>query len=1082
MFLPQNLIVLKKQCYPFYVLGYNMKRLNFLFFLLLFFTPLILNGQELQITGKVISAEDSLSLPGVAVYIKGTQTGVITDIDGIYTISAPYDTSILVFSFVGMQTKEVQIVGRKKIDVVLSPQTFQLNEIVVTALGIKRESKALGYSATSVASDEITESRDRSILNSLQGKVAGVDISTSSGAPGSSTRILFRGISSLSGSNQPLFVVDGVPLNNGFTGSTSINGGTDFGNGVNDINPEDIESITFLKGSGGAALYGSRAANGVVVITTKKGQAGTSAKPKIEIASSVMFEEPLRLIQYQNEFGQGIYGDAVSYENTSWGPIFDNKLRYWGNEVDNSLRVKAYSGLPTNVKEFFDTGKSFNNSISISNGNEYATYYFSYANITSDGIFPTNADSYDRNTISLHATTKISDRFSASTSINYVKKNNKSVPTGQGNQSVYNQVMQTPRDISLLELADIDSKWNNIDNFYSQYTVNPYFILKKNGNNNNADRLYGDLEFNYKFTNFLTATYRIGADVANDQLKQWRAKIDPKGPNEFTSIYEPGLDGESSSYVMQLNSDFILNFNKKIRSFTLNAIVGHNLNQRNSKSIYAQVNNLTIDGFYQISNSSESPSAGESFAKRRLIGLYGSLDLSYKSVLFISGTARNDWSSTLPLGNNSFFYPSVNTSFVFTELLPQLSKIIPFGKIRASWTQVGNDAPPYLIYNVFTAAGHSDGYGYLSYPLTGINSFEVSNLIGNENLKPEITSEIEVGSDLRFFDNRIGIDFSYYDKTTTDLIWPAPLANSSGYSSKTINLGKLTNRGIEALLNLTPVRSKNFTWDLSFNFSKNKNKLVELTEGLDRIVFNGIAVDGGEQIYFVGKPGRPVGIFEGRTVLRDDQGRIVVDNTGLPKAADDLVEYGDREYKYIGGILNRFSYRGLSLSASLDIKQGGIMYSKTKEISVWAGTVPLTVYNMREPFIIPNSVYETGKDANGDPIYETNTIPIDANHIVDYWGNGGTQLDGISFIDKSYVKLREVILSYHFPASLISKIKLQGLELSVIGRNLLLWTPKSQTYIDPELTTFGTDLNGDFGEFGVEPTVRSVTFSLRIVL
>ncbi len=1059
-----------------------MKKLKFLFFSFLLLAPVIINGQELQITGRVISAEDSLSLPGVAIYVKGTQNGVITDIDGIYNITVPSDTGTLVFSFVGMQSKEIQVAGRKKIDVALSPSTFQLNEIVVTALGIKRESKALGYSATSVGSDEITESHDRSILNSLQGKVAGVDISTSSGAPGSSTRILFRGISSLSGSNQPLFVVDGVPLNNGFSGSTSINGGTDFGNGVNDINPDDIESITFLKGSGGAALYGARAANGVVVITTKRGKAGVGAKPNIEINSSVMFEEPLRLIQYQNEFGQGINGDAVSYENTSWGPKFDNKLRYWGNEVNNALRVKAYSGLPTNVKEFFDTGKSFNNSISISNGNELATYYFSYSNITSDGIFPTNSDSYNRNTISLHATTNISDRFTASSSINYVKKNNKSVPSGQGNQSVYNQVMQTPRDISLLELQDINSEWNNIDNFYSQYTVNPYFILKKNGNNNNEDRLYGNLEFNYKFTSFLTATYRLGGDVSNEQLKQWRSIIDPKGANEFTSINEPGLDGESSSYVMQLNSDFILSFNKKIKNFGVNVIVGQNINQRSSKSIFAQVNNLTIDGFYQISNTSESPYAGETFARRRLMGVYGSLDLSYKSVLFVSATARNDWSSTLPLRNNSFFYPSVNSSFVFTELLPQLSKVIPFGKIRVSWTQVGNDAPPYLIYDVFTSAGHSDGYGFLSYPLAGINSFEVSNLIGNENLKPELTTEMEMGTDLRFFDNRIGIDFSYYDKTTTDLIWPAPLANSSGYSSKTINLGKLTNRGVEMLLNLTPVRTKNLTWDVSFNFSKNKNKLVELTEGLDRIVFNGIAVDGGEQIYFVGKPGRPVGIFEGRTVMRDDQGRIVVDNTGLPKAAEDLVEYGDREYNYIGGILNRITFKGLSLSASMDIKQGGIMYSKTKEISVWAGTVPITVYNMREPFIIPNSVYETGKDAHGEPIYETNTIPVDANHITDYWGNGGTQLDGISFIDKSYVKLREVILSYHFPVRLISKIKLQGLELSVIGRNLLLWTPKDQTFIDSELTTFGTDLNGDFGEFGAEPTVRSVTFSLKVVL
>jgi TonB-linked SusC/RagA family outer membrane protein len=1061
----------------------EMKRAVLLTGLVLLGAFTCLQAQQFQVSGVVTGAEDSMSIPGVAVFIKGTETGTITNFEGYFSLNVPSDTSTLVFSFIGMQAQERKVDGKRYFNIILSPQSFQLKEIVVTALGIRRDSKALGYSATSVSSQEITRSRDRSILNSLQGKVAGVDISSSSGAPGASTRIILRGISSLGGSNQPLFIIDGVPVNNGFSGSTSINGGTDFGNGINDINPDDIESINFLKGSGGAALYGSRAANGVIVITTKKGQAGAESKPEIAITSSVSFEEPLRLIQYQNEFGQGIYGDAVNYENMSWGPPFDSKLRYWGNEVDNSLRVKAYTGMPDNVREFFDTGKSFNNSISFSNGNQQTSYYFSYSNILHDGIFPTNADSYNRHTLSFRGSTMLSDRFRATTSINYVKKNNKSVPTGQGEQSVYNQIMQTPRDISLLELENIEDKWNNLDNYYSQYTVNPYFILKKNGNSNNEDRIYGNLEFNYDFTGNFSAIYRLGADVSNEQLKSWRAIIEPEGNNEFASVYEPGQVSESSSYIMQLNSDFILNYHKEFTNITFNALAGHNLNQRSGKSIYAAVSNLTIPDFYQISNTSETPSAGESFARRRLVGAFGNIDISYKSILFITATVRNDWSSTLPRGNNSFFYPGVNTSFIFTELLPKMSKVLSYGKLRLSWTRVGNDAPAYSVYNVFVSGGHSDGYGSLRYPLpNGVNSYEVSNLIGNENLKPELTTEIEAGTDLRLFNNRIGIDFTYYDKTTTDLIWPAPLSPSTGFSSKTINLGKLTNKGVEALLNLTPIKTGNFQWDISFNFSKNSNKLVELTEGLDRIVFNGLTVDGGQQIYFVGKPGRPVGIFEGRTVLRDDQGRIIVDNTGLPKAAEDLVEYGDREYDFIGGVLNRLAFKGLSLSANVDIKQGGIMYSQTKNISVWAGTVPITLYNMREPFIIPNSVYEIDRDANGDPVYAPNTIPVNAVHLVDYWGNGGTELDGISFIDKSYVKLREVVLSYDIPQKLISKIGLSALELSVVGRNLMLWTPKSQTYIDPELTTFGTDLNGDFGEYGAQPTVRSVTFSLRLIL
>jgi TonB-linked SusC/RagA family outer membrane protein len=1062
-----------------------MKRYLLLYiFIITGLSSQILLSQTRIITGKVVSAADSLGLPGVTVVVKGTQIGAITNIDGFYSLEVPVESDSLVFSFVGMQSQTLPVFNKNMINVALSPQLYEVNEVVVTALGIRRASKALGYSATSVSSEDLTEGRDRSMLNSLQGKVAGVNVSSASGAPGASSRILLRGISSLGGSNQPLFVIDGVPVNNGYTGSTSINGGTDFGNKMNDLNPDDIENISILKGASGSALYGSRAANGVIIITTKKGEnIREKKKAEITVSSSVSFEEHLRTIKYQNEFGQGIYGDAVNYENMSWGPKFDSKLHYWGYEVDNTLRVKPYIGLTNNVREFFDTGENYNNSISISGGNEQTTYYLSYSNVMHDGIFPTNSDSYNRHTISARGTHITSSRLSSSYSINYIKKNNKSVPTGQGENSVYNQVMQTPRDISLLELEDIDSKWNNLDNYYSLYTVNPYFILKKNGNTNNEDRIYGSIDLDYKFADPLSLKIRLGGDVSNEQLKQWRAVIEPGGNNEFAAVFEPGRVSESSAYVMQLNSDLLLNYSKEFGDFSIDAIIGHNLNQRTAKGISASVNDLTIPGFFQLKNSSETPFAGESFVRRRLIGVFSSLDLSYKSIVFVTMTARNDWSSTLPVKNNSFFYPGINASLIFTELVPGVKKFFPYGKIRAALTRVGNDAPAYSVHSVFVTGGHSDGYGFLRYPLpNGVNSFEVSNLIGNEDLKPELTTEFEIGTDLRFFNNRLGIDFSYYDKNTTNLIWPAPLPTSSGYSSKTINLGKMTNKGVEALLNITPVQLTSFQWDISLNFTKNKNMLVELTEELERIEITGLAVEGGQQINFIAKPGRTVGIFEGREVMHDPQGRIVVDNTGLPKAAEDLVEYGDREYDYVAGISTRLTWKGISISGTLDIRQGGIMYSRTKDISVWAGTVPITLYNMREPFIIPNSVYEIGRDINNEPIYAENTIPIDAVHLVDYWGNGGTQLDGISFIDKSYIKLREVILSYSVPEKLLSQLPIGTIQLSVIGRNLLLWTPEDQHYIDPELTTFGNDLEADFGEYGAQPTVRSVTFSLRFSL
>ncbi len=1057
-----------------------MKRLVFTVFLLMLLAGGWVFSQTHTITGFVKSAEDSLPLPGATIVVKGTETGTVTNLDGFYTIDVPVTSDTLFYSFVGLQSQSVAVSGRQTINVVLAAGLYEVKEVVVTALGISRDSKALGYSATSINNEEITRSRDRSLLNSLQGKVAGVDISSASGAPGSSTRILLRGLSSLGGSNQPLFIIDGVPVNNSFSGSTSINGGIDYGNKINDLNPEDIESVSVLKGASGAALYGSRAANGVIIITTKKGT-GEERKPEITLTSSMGFEYPLRLVRYQNEFGQGLYGDAVAYENTSWGPAFDNKFHYWGNEIDNALRIKSYTGLEKNVREFFNTGRNYNNSLSVSSGNDQMTYYLSYSNILQDGIFPTQSDSYSRHTLSLRSMVKLSKRMSTSISANYVKKNNRFVPTGQGEQSVYNQVMQTPRDISLLELEDISSPWNNLDNYYSQYTVNPYFLLKKNGNRNNEDRFYGNFDLDYSITKHLVAKVRLGADLSHEQSKLWRAVIEPKGNNEFASIYEPGVVSESASSVRQFNTDILLTWNRKFGAFSIDLLAGHNLNERSSNSLYAAVSNLTIPDFYQLSNSSETPVADGSYGQRRLVGIYGSADFGYRSLWFLSVTLRNDWSSTLPKQHNSFFYPGVSTSLVFTELLPGIKKIMPFGKIRAAYTRVGNDAGAYQINTVFVNAGHSDGYGSLRYPLpNGVNSYEVSNQIGNQQLKPELSTEYELGTDMRFFDNRISIDFSYYNKITTDLIWPAPLASSSGFSAKVINLGRITNKGVEALLNVTPVRYKDFSWDININFSRNRNLLVELNDNLERIVFNALVVEGGQQIHYVGRPGRPIGIFEGRTVMRDDLGRIVVDNNGLPKAAEELKEYGTREYDFIAGAGTRISYKGLQLSVNIDVKQGGIMYSRTKDISVWAGTVPLTLYNNRQPFIILNSVYEVERDENGKPIYAENTIPVNAVTLVDYWSNGGVGLDGNSLVDKSYVKLREAALTYDIPRSLLARVRMKGLELSVTGRNLLLWTPGDQTYIDPEQTTFGNDLNADFGEYGAQPTVRSVTFGLRL--
>lgn len=1056
-----------------------MRKFTILLVFLLFSGLQVLIAQRV-ITGKVTSAEDGSSIPGVQIVVKGTMHGTTTDLDGKYRITVPEKSEILVFSYVGMKTQEVKIGTKNVIDVTMSPDVMNIEGVVVTAIGVKKQEKSLGYSATQVSSDEIMKTRDRSPLNALQGKVAGVNISTASSNPGASTRVISRGFTSLTGSNQALYVVDGVPINNSSIGSTDLNGGTDFGNRGNDINPDDIESISFLKGSSATILYGSRAANGVIVITTKKGKEGAKiAKRKgaeVTFTSSFFTETPLRLPTFQNQFGEGFNGEPDLIENTSWGPKFDGAVRPWGHIVNNQQLIKPYVALPNNVRDFFDVGTSFDNSISIANSNEKSSYFFSYSNLNADGIFPTDADSYKRNTISLRGSSKLENNFTSSGSLTYVKKQNKFVPTGQ-DQSVYDNIMQTPRDISIVDQQDYKGLWYNLDNYYNGYAANPYYVLNEHGNLFNEDRVFGNIGLDYKFNDWMNVSWKIGSDIANSQLKEWRAITDYVR-NDYND--DPGRVSEETFFSREINSDLILNINRNINEdIEFNGLFGWNVNQRNSKTLFAQVIGLDIPYFYHLSNSSATPSISESTMKRRLYGLYLSADFNYKKYLNLQINARNDWSSTLPENNRSFFYPGFNTALVFTELYPEITPIIPYGKIRLGWAQTGNDANPYLIYSSFTQANYSDGYRGLDWPLGGINALTVGNTIGNPNLKPEITSEFEIGTDLRFFNNRLGIDFTYYNKITTDLIYPVPLAYSSGYRFQTMNLGEISNKGIEVLLKGVPIKKTNFRWDISVNFSKNNNKLEKLNDALEKVDLGGTS-----RLGFVAIPGQPLGMFEGAVALTDGQGHIVVDASGLPIADPENKILGSSQYDWMAGVSNSLTYKNWSLSFSIDIRQGGLMYSRTKEIMYFAGTAPATTFNDRQPFIIPNSVQAVYDNAGNIIGYQENTVPISHENHTLYQYYDQTRGAGLFarqwLIDKSFIKLRQVVLTYTFPKKWLEKTPFGEASFSIIGRNLLLFTPDDNHFIDPELTTFGNDLNADYGEFSAAPTTRSIGASLRI--
>ena len=1053
-----------------------------IFLLLVFFAISLdtLMAQTKEISGKVSSADDGGLLPGVSVSVKGTTLGTITDMNGEFRIKVPQDTRTLVFTFVGMTTQEVAIDNQTNFNVTLSSANISFDEVIVTAMGIKRTEKSLGYSAGRVSTGDLTATGNSSMMNALQGKIAGVNVSSASGSPGASSRVILRGVSSLGGSNQPLYVVDGIPINNGMSGSsTDLNGGLDFGNRANDINPEDIQEMTILKGGSGSALYGSRAANGVIIITTKKGAASVNGNAKVEFSHSTTLANVLRLPTFQNEFGQGWYDGTLAanlQENGSWGPKFDGKDRIWGHVIDNQQQFKPYVALKDNVKDFFETGLTQNTSVSIGNSNDRSSFYLSYGNVNDDGIMPGNSDSYKRNTISLRGSSKFGEKINVAGSINYIRKDSRFVPTGQ-EQSVMDAIWQTPRDISLVDLKDYKNKFNNVDNYYTVFAQNPYYVLNEHGNRFRDNRLYGNISIDYTILPWMTATYRAGSDISNATLKSFRA-ITLSTRANFND--EVGRVSESSFSSTELTSDFLLSMTKKITDFDLSVVLGQTLNQRERRDQTTEVIGLSLPGFYNLSNSAATPSVTEFNSKRRLAGVYATVDLAWKQMLFVNFSGRNDWSSTLAAKNRSFFYPSGSVSFVFSELMKDNS-ILSFGKIRAGISQTGNDAGPYQVNSIYPQTTLSDGYRNLNFPLAGpINGFSLGNRLGNEDLKSELTSEKEIGTDVRFFKNRLGVDFTYYDRSTTDLIFNVTLPASTGYLTQTRNLGKVTNKGIELMVTLVPVKTKDFEWKLSWNFAKNNNKLVELIPGLDQVDLGA----GTSSLGYVARPGRPIGLFEGVVAQTTPDGRPVVNSDGLPLSSPAREILGDSNYKYTMGGTTSLTWKGLTLFASLDVRQGGLMYSRTSEMLYFTGNAVQTTDNDRQPFIVPNSVQNIG--TTDAPEYIENTTPIaggDGNMNLYYSQTySAGQFGKLNLIDKSFVKLRELSLSYNLPMKLIPNTPISSIDISVIGRNLLLWTPKSNTFTDPESTTFGDEagLGAGYGEYGAMPTTRSYGFSVRL--
>lgn len=1045
---------------------------------------------QTKVNGIVVSQEDNEPVVGVSILVVGTNVGTVTDANGRFSLTVPAGKSQLRFTYVGMETLEVS--ARPNMRIVLRNGDTNLDEIVVTAMGISRQQKTLGYSAQTLDNAELTAGKLTDVTSALAGKVAGVQVNTTSSDPGQANSVIIRGISSINGNNQPLYVVDGVPLQQTtFTGTRAQSSEemTNAVGGISSINPNDIENMTILKGAAATALYGSRAANGVIMITTKSGKKNGERNFSISYDGSVSWRSVSTLPKFQNRYGQGWNGGQTFIENGSWGPELDGSMQVYGPIWNHQQLIHEYSALEDNIKDFFDTGVSTSHSVAMNgvSNDQKMTYYLSYSYTSDNGIIPGNNDTYKRNTIAYRGSYDANDWLKLSSSVNLATSKTNTVATFQGT-SMIDGIYEFPRDLSLVDRKDLSSAFNTPEAWYTPYGItNPYWAIENNYNQNNSKQVFGKLQADIKPLRQLTLTYRFGFDYTDYDHKIGVPEIalDDALINEDygyapSNMNQSGLVATTYLRKYELNHDFLANWQDKYLDGRLdvNVMAGVNMSERYSTYSQNQTDGLTFyTGFWDLSNGATKTTIAEGQSKRRNVGLFGDVTIGWDDMLFLDLTARNDWSSTLPLEKNSYFYPGATLSWIFTKLIPK-NNILDFGKVRLAYGKTGNDAGVYQVYPRYTQ-GYSNGYygsDLTKFPFSGVNAFQATATIGSNSLKPEMTTEFEFGLNLAFLQNRINVDFAYYNRNTDDQIFTLPVDPATGYSYMVTNFGKVRNSGIELLVNFVPIRTKTFKWELGFNFAKNKNKVISMPESLDGGMVNINSFSAGnDAVYMRAVEGLPMGELFTYLPQYTEDGKIIVGDSGQPLLTDEVKDTGKNvNPDWTGGVTTSFSAYGFTLSAALDIRKGGYMFSRTKNLMQFTGNGEITTYNGRYPFVIPNSVYADGTE-NVTPIYTNN------GSYQDYFNKSGADQGGEFYlVNRSYVKLRNITLAYTLPKSIVNKLYLSDITLSLFANNVFTWTHKSNSYIDPDVSSYGNDLEGLFGELYSNPACRTIGFNVGI--
>ena len=1023
-------------------------------------------AQELTVTGTITSAADGMPLPGASIMEKGTDNGAATDFDGNFSITVPQD-AVLQISMIGFVTREVPVGNESVINVQLEPDTEALDEVVVTALGIKREKKSLGYAIQEVGGEALAEARETNLANAFTGKVAGLQVVRGSNGPAGSSKIVLRGNNSLTGDNQPLIVVDGVPMDN-FTGATNNDfwlPSADRGNGLGDINPENIASISVLKGASAAALYGSRAGNGVILITTKSGKERPGLG--ITLSSTLGFETIFMAPDTQDVFGQGADGIYNPESTFSWGPRIEGQtVENWEGE---QVELQAYD----NLDNYFDTGVNSQHTLSFQQQFEKTSIYSSVTYLDDQSQIP--GATLERSNFLTRAISNFGkeDRWTTDVKVQYINATAENRPiNGVNSSNAFATMYMLPRSVDVRDFsAAVNEEGNHFWYIPASNALNPYWLARFNKNEDTRNRFLLSGSVNYQFNDWLSAEVRGGSDQYTTETE---SRTYGGSPLTATGRYSLGKDT-----FMENNLSALITASKDdvFGNFGLAANLGGNLMHQKSSSLGANAGELEVPNLFSINNGVGNPSVFEGSSERKINSIYGTFQLNYGGYWFLDVTGRNDWSSTLSEENRSFFYPSVSTSLVVTDLIRSTGGDFPewitYGKLRASYAEVGNDLSPYQLYNTFTIGKDPNGN-----TTAGRNS-----ILYNPDVRSELIKSYEAGFDARFFNNRLGIDFSWYKSNATRQLINIPLNPMSGYTAMKVNAGDIENQGVELMLNARLFENledpEGFTWDMNLNYSHNENTVNELTDEIDTYSLGGF-----DNVSILAVAGQPYGEIWGTKFRRvEDEsspffGELILDANGLPLGTNEQFRLGNQQPDAMIGWSNNFSWKRFSFGFLIDARIGGEIYSGTNVFMQRAGTAAVTVVDGgREDFVVEGVIDVTPEGAT-TPVYEQNTNSVTHQS---YWsaiGVGNLGITEANIYDATNVRLRNINLNYSLPTSWIDDLALQRAEVGFSMNNV--WMIDSNLNgIDPE-SVFATGTNAVGFENGSSPTSRTYFFNVSL--